>query len=83
MRIPVDQWNRADADLPGSYQLSLSLRVSAWYFFQANEAKGAGTGLPERKGNKVTVSKWKHTFYSYRAQWIEGGKPKDKGFKKK
>lgn len=40
-------------------------------------------GAGSRKGNKVTVSKWKHTFYSYRAQWIEGGKPKDKGFKKK
>ena len=82
MRVPVDQWNRADADLTGSYQLSLSLRVSAWYFFsKRTKRKEQGPGY--RKGNKVTVSKWKHTFYSYRAQWIEGGKPKDKGFKKK
>ncbi|MDF1660059.1 MAG: site-specific integrase [Verrucomicrobiales bacterium] len=46
-----------------------------------NERKKQGAGY--RKGNKVTVSKWKHSFYSYRAQWIEDGKPKDKGFKKK
>lgn len=45
------------------------------------ERKTQGPGY--RKGNKVTVSKWKHSFYSYRAQWIEDGKPKHKGFKKK
>ena len=45
------------------------------------ERKTQGPGY--RKGNKVTVSKWKHPSYSYRAQWIEEGKAKDKGFKKK
>ncbi|MDA8634332.1 site-specific integrase [Verrucomicrobiales bacterium] len=46
-----------------------------------DERKTQGPGY--RKGNKVTVSKWKHPFYSYRAQWIEEGKAKEKGFKKK
>lgn len=45
------------------------------------DRKTQGPGY--RKGHKVTISKWKHSFYKWRAQWIEEGKPKDKGFKTK
>ncbi len=48
---------------------------------QATARKTQGTGY--RKGNKVTISKWKHPSYSWRAQFIENGKAKDKGFKTK
>ena len=51
MRVPVDQGNRADADLPDSYQISLSLRVSAWYFFsmRTKRKEQGPTVLPGRQ----------------------------------
>ena len=58
MRVPVDQWNRADADLPGSYQLSLSLRVSAWYFFpseRSERSRDRATGKERQQGDGFEV----------------------------
>lgn len=41
-------------------------------------------GIGARMGNRVTVGRWKgHQFYKWRANYIEGGKRKKKGFKTK
>lgn len=40
-------------------------------------------GLGSRKGNGVSVTKWKHRFYKWRVLWIEDGKKQEKGFKLK
>lgn len=40
-------------------------------------------GLGSRKGNGVSVTKWKHRFYKWRVSWIEDGKKQEKGFKLK
>lgn len=41
-------------------------------------------GIGARMGNRVTVGKWNgHQFYKWRANYIEGGKRKKKGFKTK
>ncbi|MEX2578955.1 MAG: tyrosine-type recombinase/integrase [Verrucomicrobiales bacterium] len=40
-------------------------------------------GIGSRKGNAVTLTKWKHRFYKWRVRWIEGGRTEEKGFKRK
>jgi integrase len=40
-------------------------------------------GIGSRKGNAVTVTKWKHRFYKWRVSWIETGRKQEKGFKLK
>ncbi len=40
-------------------------------------------GLGSRKGNEVSVTKWKHRFYKWRVRWIEEGRKQEKGFKRK
>lgn len=40
-------------------------------------------GIGSRKGNGVSVTKWKHRFYRWRVSWIESGRKQEKGFKLK
>ena len=40
-------------------------------------------GIGSRKGNGVTVTRWRHRFYKWRVLWIESGRKQEKGFKLK
>ena len=46
---------------------------------KVRKAEGPGS----RKGSGVVVKKWKHSFYRWRAMWVEGGRNQEKGFKHK
>lgn len=51
--------------------------------FEIPPKKRRVEGLGSRKGNGVSVTKWKHRFYKWRVSWIESGKKQEKGFKLK
>ena len=51
--------------------------------FEIPAKKRRVEGIGSRKGNGVTVTKWKHRFYKWRVSWIESGRKQEKGFKLK
>jgi len=40
-------------------------------------------GIGSRKGNSVSVTRWKHPFYKWRVRWVELGRGQETGFKRK